>query len=78
MLFPMLAQEISHQFGSIRLVGSAHPPEVAAVHHSAIPVAPHQQETSDAGSESIPYHKDGSRPLQQEPVLHFLNRYQLF
>jgi hypothetical protein len=77
-LFPMLTQEISHQFGSIRLVWSARPPKVAAVCHNLIPVAPHQQETSDAGSESMPYHKDGSRPGQREPVLHFLSHYQLF
>ena len=33
-LFLMLTQEISHQFGSTRLVWSARPPEVVAVHHS--------------------------------------------
>ena len=74
----MLTQEISHQFGSIRLVWSARPPEVAAVHHSAIPVSPHQQETSGAGSENIPYHTGNSRPGQREQVLHFLSRCQLF
>lgn len=42
----MLTQEISHQFGSIRFVWSARPPEVAEVHHNAIPIAPRQQETS--------------------------------
>ncbi len=42
----MLTQEISHQFGSIRLARSARPPEVAAVHHNAIPVASRQQENS--------------------------------
>ena len=74
----MLTPEISHQFDSIRLVWSARPPEVAAVHHSAIPVVPHQQETSGAGSENMPYNTGNSRPLQQEPVLHFLSRCRLF